>query len=36
MTMPATRCLAITVMGAAVLQGCGDHRLVSINGKYGG
>jgi hypothetical protein len=34
--MPATRVLAITVMGAAVLGGCGDHRVVSINGKHRG
>jgi hypothetical protein len=24
------------VMGAAVLGGCGDHRVVSINGKHRG
>jgi hypothetical protein len=36
MTMPATRFLAITVTGAAVLGGSGDHRLASINGNHGG
>jgi hypothetical protein len=36
MTMPATRLLAIAVMGAAVLGGCGDHRIVSINGNHRG
>jgi hypothetical protein len=36
MTMPATRFLAITVIGATVLGGCGDHRIVSINGNHRG
>jgi hypothetical protein len=34
MTMPATRFLAIAVMGATVLGGCGDGRIVSINGNH--
>jgi hypothetical protein len=33
MTMPATRFLAITVMGVTVLGGFGDRRTGSINGN---
>jgi hypothetical protein len=36
MTMPATRFLAITVIGATVLGGCGDRRIVSINDNHRG
>jgi hypothetical protein len=36
MMMPATRFLAITVMGATVLGGFGDRRTVSINGNHRG
>jgi hypothetical protein len=36
MTMPATRSLVITVMGAAALWACGDHRIVSVNGNHRG
>jgi len=35
MTMPATRLLAITVIDTTVLGGCGDHRIVSVNGNRG-